>query len=87
MNLLFKLLGTGMSLGAGIVATKLVDFLWEKITGDASPKSTEGLENTVRSALVFALVSGAVRTTIQVFTNRTLQKAIDRFEKTRDLTK
>jgi hypothetical protein len=87
MNLLFKLLGTGMSLGAGIVATKLVDFFWEKISGDPSPKGTEGLENTVRSALVFALVSGAVRTTIQVFTNRTLQKAIDRFEKTRDLTK
>jgi hypothetical protein len=86
MHLLIKLLGTGMGLGAGIVASKLVDFLWEKITGEASPKGTEGLENTVRSALAFALISGAIRTTIQVFTNRGMQKAIERFEKTRDLT-
>ncbi len=56
------------------------------ITGEASPKGTEGLENTVRSALAFALISGAVRTTIQVFTNRGMQRAIERFEKTRDLT-
>ncbi|MDN4610310.1 DUF4235 domain-containing protein [Arthrobacter sp. MDB2-24] len=86
MNVLFKLLGAGMSVGAGFVGTKLVDFLWEKITGEAPPKSKDGLENTLRSALVFAIVSGVVSTTIQVLTNRSTQKAIDRFAKTRDLT-
>ena len=87
MNVLFKLLGAGMSVGAGFVGTKLIDFLWERITGDAPPKSKDGLENTMRSALIFALISGAVSTTIQVFTNRTTQKAIERYGKTRDLTK
>ncbi|MFC3300451.1 DUF4235 domain-containing protein [Arthrobacter agilis] len=86
MNVVFKLLGVGMSVGAGFVGTKLVDFLWEKITGEAPPKSKDGLENTLRSALVFAIISGAVSTTIQVLTNRSTQKAIERFAKTRDLT-
>ena len=63
MNVVFKLLGVGLSAGAGFVGTKLVDFLWEKITGEAPPKSKDGLENTLRSALVFAIISGAVSTT------------------------
>ncbi|TKV25922.1 DUF4235 domain-containing protein [Arthrobacter sp. NamB2] len=86
MQVVFKLLGVGMSVGAGYVGTKLVDFLWEKITGEAPPKSKDGLENTLRSALVFAIISGAVSTTIQVLTNRSTQRAIERFAKTRDLT-
>ncbi|WP_104116285.1 DUF4235 domain-containing protein [Arthrobacter sp. B1805] len=86
MQVVFKVLGVGMSVGAGYVGTKLVDFLWEKITGEAPPKSKDGLENTLRSALVFAIISGAVSTTIQVLTNRSTQRAIERFAKTRDLT-
>ncbi|THJ68499.1 DUF4235 domain-containing protein [Arthrobacter echini] len=86
MNVVFKLLGAGLSFGAGFVGTKLVDLLWEKITGEAAPKSKDGLESTLRSALVFALISGAVSTTIQVLANRTTQQAIERFTKTRDIT-
>ena len=86
MNVVFKLLGVGMSAGAGFVGTKLVDFLWEKTTGEAPPKSKDGLENTLRSALTFAIISGAVSTIIQVLTNRSTQRAIDRFSKSRDLT-
>lgn len=86
MNVLFKLIGAGVSVGAGFVGTKLVDFLWTKITGGAPPKSKDGLENTLRSALVFAIISGAVSTSIQVIANRSTQQAIDRFSKTRDLT-
>ena len=86
MTVVFKLLGVGMSVGAGFIGTKLVDFLWEKITGDAPPKSTDGLENSLRSALLFAIISGAVSTTIQVLTNRSTQKAIARAAKTGDLT-
>ncbi|KNC18690.1 hypothetical protein AC792_10770 [Arthrobacter sp. RIT-PI-e] len=84
MNVVFKLLGAGVSVGAGFVGTKLVDFLWQKITGEATPRGKDGLENTLRSALVFALVSGAVSTTIQVVANRSTQQAIERFSKTRD---
>lgn len=86
MDVVFKLLGVGLSAGAGFVGTKLVDFLWQKITGEAPPKSKDGLENTLRSALIFAVISGAVSTIIQVLTNRSTQRAIKRFSKTRDLT-
>ncbi|MBG6184089.1 hypothetical protein IWX65_002060 [Arthrobacter sp. CAN_A214] len=86
MQILFKILGAGLSVGAGFVGTKLVDVIWHKVTGEAPPKSKDGLENTLRAALVFAIISGAVSTTIQVLTNRTTQQAIDRFARTRGLT-
>lgn len=84
MEKVFKIIGTLVSLGAGILGAKIVDAIWEKSTGEASPKSTEGLENTLRSTIVFALISGAVRTLIQALANRGTQKAITRFSKTRD---
>ena len=37
MNILIKLLGTGVSLLAGFAGTKLVDTLWEKSTGNKPP--------------------------------------------------
>ena len=86
MNQLMKLLGVALSLGAGIVGAKLVDFIWHKTTGKASPKDEDGLENSLRSAIAFALISGAVRAVLQVLTNRTAQRAANRFAKTRDLT-
>ncbi|MFI5086177.1 MAG: DUF4235 domain-containing protein [Actinomycetales bacterium] len=82
MNLLFKLLGTGASLGAGFAATKLVDALWKKTTGTNPPKDSDNLEHSLRSALVFALVSGVVSSTIKVLTDRGTQKAIAKFNRT-----
>lgn len=81
MNIAFKLLGTGVSLGAGFVASKLVDTVWEKSTGNKPPKDGTDLENSLRSALTFALVSSAVAAIIQVLAGRTTQKAIARFNK------
>ncbi len=83
MEKMFKILGSVISLAAGIAGAKIVDAVWEKVTGDGPPKGTDALENTLRSSLVFALVSGAVRTLIQVLTNRETQRAINRFVRTR----
>ncbi len=83
MEKVLKIFGSLISLAAGIAGAKIVDAIWEKTTGDGPPKGTDALENTLRSTLVFALVSGAVRTLIQVLTNRETQKAIDRFARTR----
>ena len=38
MNIFIKLLGTGISLLAGFVGTKIVDAVWEKSTGNKPPK-------------------------------------------------
>ncbi|MGO4385053.1 DUF4235 domain-containing protein [Specibacter sp. RAF43] len=79
MNIVFKLLGTMVSLGAGFAASKIVDAAWEKSTGNKPPKDGADLENSLRSALAFALVSSAVAAVIQVVAGRSTQRAIDRF--------
>ncbi|MBG6215996.1 hypothetical protein IWX75_000433 [Arthrobacter sp. CAN_A6] len=38
MQILFKILGAGLSVGAGFVGTKLVDVIWHKVTGEAPPQ-------------------------------------------------
>lgn len=86
MNAIFKLMGVGLGLGAGLIGTQVVDFIWKRVTGNEPPKDTEGLENSLRSALVFAVISGTVSTTIRVLTNRTTQRAIRRYENTRHIT-
>lgn len=86
MNVLIKLLGTGVSLLAGFAGTKLVDALWEKSTGNKPPKGDdEDVPTTLRQALTFALISAAVSSVIQVLANRGTQRAITRFAKTQDI--
>ena len=86
MSILIKLLGTAISIGAGIVATKLVDFAWEKSTGHAPPKDATNLEESLRDTLVFALVSAGVGAVIQTLTQRYTQRAIANYRKTPELT-
>ena len=86
MNIVIKLLGTGISLLAGLVGTKLVDTVWEKSTGNKPPKGhDDDVPTTLRSALTFALISASVSAVIQVFANRGTQRAITRFTKTQDI--
>ena len=81
MNVVVKLLGTAVSLGAGFAASKMVDAVWEKSTGSLPPKDSDNLDSSLRSALAFALVSSAVAAVIQVLAGRTTQKAVARFSK------
>jgi hypothetical protein len=86
MNILIKLLGTGISLAAGFVGTKVVDTVWEKATGNKPPKGhDDDVPTTLRSALTFALISASVSAVIQVLANRGTQRAVTRFAKTQDL--
>jgi len=86
MNIFIKLLGTGISLIAGFVGTKIVDSVWEKSTGNRPPKGhDDDVPTTLRSALTFALVSASVSAIIQVLANRGTQRAITRFAKSKDI--
>ncbi|UOD80876.1 DUF4235 domain-containing protein [Paenarthrobacter ureafaciens] len=85
MNFFFKLLGAGVSLGAGFLGTKLVNKGWEKATGRKPPTGHDDVETSLRSALTFALVSAFVSTLIQVLTSRGTQRAIARFAKSQDI--
>lgn len=86
MNLFIKLLGTGISLGAGFVGTKLVNTIREKSTGRKPPTGKdEDIPTSLQSALTFALISASVSTIIQVLANRGTQRAITRFAKSQDI--
>ena len=85
MNFFFKLLGAGVSLGAGFLGTKLVNKGWEKATGHKPPTGHDDVETSLRSALTFALVSAFVSTLIQVLTSRGTQRVIARFAKSQDI--
>jgi hypothetical protein len=86
MNIFIKLLGTGVSLLAGFVGTKLVDTVWEKSTGSKPPKGhDDDVPTTLRHALTFALISASVSAVIQVLANRGTQRAITRFAKSQDI--
>lgn len=81
MNIVMKLIGTAVSLGAGFLGSKLVDTAWQKGTGTKPPKDGSDLDYSLRSVLTFAVVSSVVATIIQVLAGRTTQKAIARFNK------
>jgi hypothetical protein len=86
MNIMIKLLGTGISLLAGFAGTKLVDAVWEKSTGNKPPTGEhDDVPTTLRSALTFALISASVSAIIRVLTNRGTQRAITRFAKSQDI--
>ena len=86
MNIIIKLLGTGISLLAGFVGTKMVDTVWEKTTGNKPPKGhDDDVPTTLRSALTFALISASVSAVIHVLANRGTQRAVTRFAKTQDM--
>ena len=86
MTVIFKLMGTVVSIVAGIVSSKLVNAVWQKSTGSEPPKDDDNLESSLRSVLIFAIVSSVVSAIIKVCVNRSTQKAIVRFKKTPDET-
>ena len=85
MNFVLKALGTGVSIGAGLLASSSSTWCGKQTTGKDSPKNDDDMENSLRSVLVFAVVSGAVSAIIRVLSQRGTQHAIARFSKTRDM--
>lgn len=87
MNVLLKVVGSLVSLGAGFIGGKLVDVVWTKVTGNEPPKpgDTDAQKDaTLRQALGFAIASAVVAATIQVLTGRGTQRTIERFKATAD---
>ncbi|RZU62432.1 DUF4235 domain-containing protein [Zhihengliuella halotolerans] len=87
MNLILKLLGTAVSLGAGFAGSKIVDSVWLKATGQKPPKPGDKeaqAESSLRQALGFAVTSAIVAAVIQVLTERGTESAITYFKRTAD---
>ncbi|WP_166432876.1 DUF4235 domain-containing protein [Nesterenkonia salmonea] len=69
-KLIEKGLTLGISLGAGFVASKVFDFAWEQVTGEAPPKNDEVDAVDIKRALVFGVTSAAVSAAVQVLSQR-----------------
>lgn len=84
MNILIKLLGLAVSLGAGALANKTLVGLWEKKTGKPAPKDSTDLSDSLPGVLVFAVVSAAVAAAVHVLTQRGTKSALAHMKKTAD---
>jgi hypothetical protein len=85
MTVVLRLLGTLVSIGAGLAATRVLGFVWKRVTGRDAPQSDDDLENSLQSAVVFAVVSGTVGRVIQVLLKRATAKALLHYEKTPEI--
>ncbi|MFJ5958292.1 DUF4235 domain-containing protein [Paenarthrobacter sp. NPDC092416] len=84
MNVLVKLFGLAVSLGAGVLANKTLEGIWEKKTGKPAPKDGTDLNDSLGGVLVFAVVSADVGAVVHVLTQRGTKRAIARLSKTAD---
>lgn len=85
MNILVKIFGLAIGLGAGALANKTLEGLWEKKTGKpAPPKDSTDLNDSLPGVLVFAVVSAAVAAVVHVLTQRGTKSALARLKKTGD---
>lgn len=79
--MLIRLLGTGASLVAGLIGTKVIGAIWKGTTGEEPPTKTnpEAQQNaTISKVVAFAVISGATAAVIQAMTNRWTQKMADK---------
>ncbi|GAA3312364.1 hypothetical protein GCM10017710_13920 [Arthrobacter ramosus] len=60
MNVLIKLLGLVVGMGAGIAANKALEAVWSKSTGKPAPKDASNLEDSLPGVVLFAF-AGAPR--------------------------
>jgi hypothetical protein len=83
MDKVQKLVTTGITVGAGILGGKLVDFLWLKATGSKAPRkgTDEAAEASFRKALGFAVVSALVAAIMQTVADRSANKVVAKFTK------
>jgi len=66
-----KLIATGVTLIAGLVATKALSLAWKGVTGHEPPKAIDDDgEISIAEVVVFAAMSGAVAAFIRAFVTR-----------------
>ncbi|GAB3618826.1 hypothetical protein GCM10027417_00860 [Glutamicibacter endophyticus] len=82
MNAVSRIVTMLVSLGAGALATKLVDRTWKGFTGNDAPRGKDAqAEATMRQAISFAVFSAAVAAVIQVIADRGANKALSKLTK------
>ena len=79
-TLVNKLITTGVTVGGGLVGTKIVDFGWRKVTGHDAPKDLDDTENNMWEAIAFATIAAGIAALIRVVSQRGAHEAIERMQ-------
>lgn len=82
MNVLIKLLGMLVGMGAGIAANKALESIWSTSTGKPAPKDATNLEDSLPGVVLFALAGAGVGSVIHVLTQRTTKNALIKLQET-----
>lgn len=76
MDTLVKLAGTGLSVGAVMVANKVLTAGWQKVVGKEPPtKPGDNDDDTIKEILIWALLTTLVSTAIKIGVSKSTQKA------------
>lgn len=57
---IFKLVGTGLAIGAGVAAKKVAESGWKVVMNDDPPANPEDPDTEMWEAVAWALASGAI---------------------------
>src|SRR5699024_4274221 len=71
-----RLLRTGVSIGAGFVATRAVEAIWKTATGDEEAPTTDDDQATLLRVVTFATISAGVSALLEVGSQRLVNKAM-----------
>ena len=74
-KLIDKAVTMGVSMAGGLLATKVFEFGWKKVTGEDAPKHDEVDAVSIKKALVFAMTSAAISAAVQILSQRGAKNA------------
>lgn len=77
-DMMQRLLRTGVSIGAGFVATKAVEAIWKAATGDDEAPTTDDDQATLLRVVTFATISAGVSALLEVGSQRLVSKAVNK---------
>lgn len=81
-NVMQRLVRTGVSIGAGFIATKAVEAIWKAATGDDEAPNTDDDQATLVRVVTFATISAGVSALLEVGSQRLVSKAMTKTAKT-----
>lgn len=77
-DMMQRLVRTGVSIGAGFVATKAVEAIWKAATGDKEAPTTDDDQATLLRVVTFATISAGVSALLEVGSQRLVAKAMNK---------
>lgn len=77
-DMMQRLVRTGVSIGAGFVATKAVEAIWKAATGDNEAPTSDDDQATLLRVVTFATISAGVSALLEVGSQRLVAKAMNK---------